>query len=91
MEWRPEPERKLRPFKPEEVPVEARIRCKHSSEIGYHCLRILFVGPTECVLSTAYGCGDFGMSVTFQELLDKYEYSLDKGLTWNPCGVMEGD
>jgi hypothetical protein len=83
MFWRPAPTPRLRPWKPEEVPVGALIRSKkYSTE---H--RWMIVGWNVATLftsNTALG------PVDFDDCLSDFEHSLDGGKTWHPCGVMEG-
>lgn len=85
-EYRIKPEPKLRPWKPEEVPVGSLIRRKH-------CWPARWV----IVCGTASGLGWFGMDgkfifKNFDSLLsefENYEHSTDGGKTWKPCGVEE--
>lgn len=86
-------EPKLRPWKPEEVPMLAVVKAvgeDSDAGIGYHRLVILYVCPSRVTLSTADNySGKFGMGKTFQELLDGYKHSTDGGKTWLPCGILE--
>lgn len=87
MEWRPEPERKLRQFKLEEVPHEALFRMMGGS-VASKLIAIDF--ELNIVYFTSIPCnGTF--TVSLQTLQQQWQHSLDHGLTWNPCGVMEGD
>lgn len=74
-------EPKLRPWKPEEVPVGATLKTKDTGS------RWLLIGINNYAeVSIA------GNSVTrsLSHLLECYTHSLDGGKTWLPCGVMEG-
>lgn len=79
--YRIAPEPKLRPWKPEEVPVGALIRLK-----GNHCQHSwLIVGYAHNEQQIAFGQTG-GRSI---KDLGNYEHSIDGGKTWAPCGVME--
>ena len=72
----------LRPWKPEEVPVGALIRTK--SCCNYPSLIL-------CVNVEAITISNFNpvqLKVRLENLTE-YEHSLDHGVTWLPCGVME--
>ena len=80
-------EPKLRPWKPEEVPVGAWIRAKNEATIKYNYFTtIIGVTSTDIVMAEE----------TFEDMFDSFEkalttseYSIDKGKTWHPCGVLE--
>lgn len=88
-DYRRKPEPKLRPWKPEEVPVGALIRWKPEVKafftgqrgfdiaiiIGIHCSRIL--------------TGQAGCNFRLETMLKNHEHSFDHGKTWLPCGVVE--
>lgn len=86
VEYRIKPEPKLRPWKPEEVPVGALLKYKSTIAI------ISFVN-TEGFGFTQYMPGGGNNSDTsvwgFYRVFDTIEHSLDHGKTWLPCGVME--
>lgn len=71
-------EPKLRPWKLEEVPLGAWMREKT------HGLPSLIVAIRST--SVIRGHGD---TVTLDYALSHYEYSMDEGSTWKPCGVEE--
>lgn len=81
-EYRIKPEPKLRPWRPEEVPVGAWLRRK-MPPTGYHVWLIVGVSASS---------GDVAFSQdshrSLEEILN-YEHSTDNGATWRPCGVME--
>ena len=68
----------LRPWKPEEVPLGARLKRKDDNNITY-----LIIGVASDRLYT------FTASFAFHQLLVDWEHSTDNGKTWYPCGVME--
>jgi hypothetical protein len=75
------PEPKLRPWKPEEVPVGALIRAKlRDSEHN----RYLLSG-----VNGYHVIAGRGMYESVEEVFNSHEHSLDHGKTWQPCGVME--
>lgn len=82
--WRPAPEPKLRPWKPEEVPHLARIRRKWWPGIEYST--IVGIGEGSVEYTTGGGCD----SVRFDSALEHFTHSTDGGKTWAPCGVLEG-
>lgn len=80
-DYRIKPTPTLRPWKPEEVPVGARIRKK---------------GTKSCSLITSHSdydfsgiCGDHIERCEFNVAVNYHEYSLDHGVSWRPCGVEE--
>lgn len=81
--YRVKPEPKLRPWKPEEVPVGVQVKYKHK--------------PQRYLISAEHGDGfvilglypDSLGKVTIGTLMKDYDYSTDGGKTWQPCGVME--
>ena len=78
--YRIKPTPTLRPWRPEEVPVGALIRYRQESMNGVF-------------LITASSCNGVGYGrdegVSFEKLAALYDYSLNRGLTWLSCGVME--
>jgi hypothetical protein len=81
--YRIKPESKLRPWKPEEVPVGALLRHK-----GYPSV-VMIIGQSSgdiiCWVHDEVG------RMAAKECLDIEEHSLDGGKTWLPCGVMEDE
>ena len=81
-DYRVKPEPKLRPWKPEEVPVGALYKFgDHISIIISATSTRLFFCDSGGVIAWNYfdaGC-----------LSEKSSYSLDGGKTWKPCGVEE--
>jgi hypothetical protein len=88
MDYRIKPEPKLRPWKPEEVPVGALIRGMYNEIrgrliLGFH--KINGNGPYICYTdNNGHITGD-GIEMCFSNR----EYSLDNGKTWHPCGTFE--
>ena len=76
--YRIKPEPHLRPWKPEEVPVGASIKNRF--------LRSMILGCDNN--GTCYVSHTAAHFIT-GELLNDWEYSLDHGKTWLPCGVEE--
>jgi hypothetical protein len=76
--YRINPEYHLRPWKPEEVPVGALIKNRF--------LRSMILGCDNN--GTCYVSHTAANFIT-GELLNDWEYSLDHGKTWLPCGVEE--
>lgn len=81
LHWRPAPTPRLRPWKPEEVPITAIYKAGKESTI---------------LRTTSYKDSDSGglylhnIPVNPTELFDSWVHSLDGGKTWEPCGVQEG-
>lgn len=87
--YRIKPQPKLRPWKPEEVPVGAILKgngfkCIISwaeiNKLGYPCMGGSDGTPQGRQWTLDYACTD-------ADLL----HSTDGGKTWLPCGVMEGE
>lgn len=76
------PEPKLRPWKREEVPLDAWL--KHKS--GHTWFRILSIGNDYVLIAAPR---QNGLQFLFSELLEQSEHSIDGGKTWLPAGVME--
>lgn len=83
VDYRIKPTPKLRPWRTEEVPVGCLLRCSTWPK-GNAIVLI------ELINDSIY-LPNFGslMRKELHELLTTYEYSLDHGKTWLPCGVME--
>lgn len=75
---------KLRPWRPEEVPVGALIR---SGRLPNGRAIITYVDGNQIVDSTPNGIGRNQYSTGLA--LRKFEHSIDGGKTWLPCGVRE--
>jgi len=77
-------EPKLRPWRPEEVPVGALMRTKGGNGVPWVILgvsvrnTIQFPGGDNAIHGD-----DFNQAMTLRE------HSIDHGKTWAPCGVME--
>lgn len=76
--FRIRPTPRLRPWKPEEVPVGAIVRVKDAAYIR----GIISFVDNGCLNGT-------GTWTSFANALTNYEHSTDGGKTWLPCGVME--
>jgi len=82
--WRPAPTPKLRPWKPEEVPVGALTKTLgKGNEFRWLIVASCSDGVTHCG-------GTACRSDSVQYMLERCEHSTDGGKTWKPCGVMEG-
>ncbi len=69
---------KLRPWRPEEVPVGALIKNEHltSMIVGAHTNEDIYVGHVDHL----FNCRTFGSN---------WQHSTDHGKTWLPCGILE--
>lgn len=74
-------ESRLRAWKPEEVPLGCWIRKIGESDL---MSAVVCVGPTRLTYISAERT-----NVTYANLLEKGEHSIDGGKTWLPCGVEE--
>jgi len=73
-----------RPWKPEEVPMPCVLRHKqHPNDRKI----ILSIAPPGIQVTGAF---EFYI-LSFKDLFEQCEYSLDNGKTWQPCGVLEAD
>lgn len=79
--YRIRPKPRLRPWKPEEVPVGAELRSVANRE-----LRCLIVASGKEVLTVV---GNTIQHFTFERAFEGGEHSTDGGKTWKPCGVEE--
>lgn len=71
---------KLRPWKPEEVPVLAMLRPKGAA--GFRRDTICSVTPDGYIyIGNGY--------IELTKVVDTLEHSTDGGKTWQPCGVLE--
>jgi hypothetical protein len=84
-EYRVKPEPKFRPWKAEEVPVGAVIKDKRED----HFCRSLILGSCARENTVQISHEEHTKYFSFQEAFDSWEYSLDQGKTWHPCGVQE--
>ncbi len=83
--YRIKPEPKLRPWKPEEVPVGALFR----SEYWGKGSAALILGVSADKEQINYISVDGVTRAGLNSLLEYCEYSTDNGKTWKPCGVEE--
>lgn len=81
--YRIKPEPKLRPWKPEEVPVGALVRPMTCIES-----RCLISGVDSSSIDIPWRNWD-EKELRFSSLLVGWEHSTDNGKTWHPCGVEE--
>jgi hypothetical protein len=91
--YRIKPEPKLRPWKPEEVPVGALIRWNNLGKevnVGLRGFDVCFIGGIygERIVPSVQR-SSIGIRWDMECLLKYIEYSLDHGKTWLPCGVVE--
>ena len=70
----------LRPWRPEEAPVGAVVR-NIGTKSRYLITDWCCAAPSVVKVS--------GCDYSFAVMLASYEYSLDHGKTWLPCGVLE--
>lgn len=82
--YRIKPESKLRAWRPDEVPLPCVFKAKLCED------RFIAL----CVVrgSTWMGGGNISnpqQSHTTNQLLSDFNYSIDGGTTWHPCGVIE--
>ncbi len=77
--WRINPEPKLRPWKPEEVPMRAVFRIKG---LETWCL---ITGLNTLFVNTGW----VGKNPSYQTLFQEWEHSTDDAETWLPCGILE--
>ena len=81
-EYRIKPEPKLRPWKPEEVPLDAWL--KRDTETWRR------INSTYIANEMRYVClGSSSSGYSTVELFETFTHSLDGGKTWHPCGVAE--
>lgn len=80
--YRRKPQPKLRPWKPEEIPVGAVVR--ETVGIQPHARWLITSVDYQGVAYTAYG-----QNKVTTLALEGREYSIDGGKTWAPCGVVE--
>ncbi len=73
-------EPKLRPWKPDEVPVGCALRRKRPT----NCRGILYLFDGINAHSNV-----FSGALPLETLLSFYEHSTDGGVTWLPCGVLD--
>lgn len=78
-------EPKLRPWKPEEVQLDAWYRKRNDGEWGRVSSTFISSGTRYIRLFT----GMVGMTYHCPELLTDFEHSIDGGKTFHPCGVEE--
>lgn len=83
--YRIKPDPKLRPWKPDEVPVGALYRACGQTEFKQ---MILGVSPSGIKTTASM---EIGQNYKPDHMLREYEHSLDHGKTWLPCGVVEGE
>ncbi len=84
LQWRPAPTSKLRPWRPEDVPVGALVRTlRTGAPFRWMIVASCSDGVTTCGGTTC-------RTESAQFMFDACEHSTDGGKTWKPCGVMEG-
>lgn len=79
---RRKPAPKLRPWKPEKVPLESWFRNIQSEGL----FRLVSVRKTYVLMG--FNAKE-GSEHTYESLLRNMEHSIDGGKTWKPCGVIE--
>mgnify|MGYP003553534047 FL=1 len=83
-DYRIAPEPKLRPWKPEEVPVGALIKYERTVAVLSYRTKSVF----GFVIYLDNGVVD-GRGWGYSEVYDLISHSIDGGKTWLPCGIME--
>lgn len=88
LEYRIKPEKKLRPWKPEEVPVGAQVK---PINVSHTDIAIIIGRSSLDDKSYVYLPNDFTWFKRdrYMSAYKDYVYSTDNGKTWNPCGVEE--
>lgn len=84
-DYRIKPETKIRPWRPDEVPMPAVLRTKNGS-IRWQILAVSSLGVISA--DSKSDNGRTGLA-SFEALLRHNEHSTDGGKTWKPCGVEE--
>lgn len=84
--YRIKQEPKLRPWKPEEVPVGSWCRSKYAHEHNHTDFTSIIGVSKNCFYTVEDTIDD--MCLQLKNSLD-YVYSTDHGKTWLPCGVLE--
>lgn len=84
--YRIKPEPKLRPWRPEEVPVGAFFKLKLSSPNCWIRIPLLVNSEGIWFFHTAE---TKPLNYVFDEIMREYLYTVDGGKTWLPCGVQE--
>lgn len=82
-DYRIKPEPKLRPWKPEEVPIGG-VAIRHNNTQSKPGTILEITGNTIYI----WDCGR-SFPVSLETLCKNYTHSLDHGKTWLPCGVLE--
>ena len=85
--YRRKPEPRLRPFKPEEVPVGALVRFKTRGQDENRAMICAVSGG--CITLGFRGVCDLPVQKNFAGALADLDLSIDGGKTWKPCGVEE--
>jgi len=80
--YRRKPSPQYRPWKPEEVPVGALLRNKKKRDADANKMII-------CSLNGEHVSSGRADWKSLKECFDDAEHSLDHGVTWLPCGVLE--
>lgn len=74
----------FRPWKPYEVPVGALMRFKGSIPSRSVILGLKFNESVQYATNT-----NEISNVFFSDLFNEWEHSIDQGINWKPCGILE--
>jgi hypothetical protein len=85
--YRIKPEPKLRPWRPEEVPVGAVFRYKNNPDAGRWQIVAMARGEEAFLCGGARYSEDGGILLSMA--FDQGEFSTDFGRTWSPCGIID--
>lgn len=84
-DYRIKPTPEYRPWRPEEVPVGAWIRAATDFARRHGYFSSIIGVSISNIMTVEDSVED--MMMTFEKAFNNYEYSIDKGKTWKPCGV----
>ena len=80
-------ETKLRPWKPEEIPVGALLRPLPINPVNWD---MFLITARSSILAKGYIIyGTRSEYIDVERLIGQFEHSTDNGETWKPCGVEE--
>jgi hypothetical protein len=85
-EYRIKPTTVLRPWTADEVPLDCWLRTRQGD--NRHKWKPLTIQPLG-VITVPVGIGNWCKLHTWEFLSKNCEHSIDNGITWLPCGVME--
>lgn len=83
--YRVRPTPKLRPWKAEEVPLDAWF-CRKDNPDAWFRISSRWAAKNSTHVYLRF---EDSMNVPLGIVMDQYLHSTDKGATWSPCGIME--